>query len=210
LTYDGAEGVATVLEGVWLAIVTGALGLLTAGILALVNSWISARVGVDETLRRQRLELYPPLWSATAAVPRWPRVEITRTALEDLHRTLRSWYFNQGGLFLSDSARARYGDVQELIAALLAPGGDPADVLGSRRYEDLMETISALRTALAADLDTRRRKSFWEVWRRRQWHKSAAEKAQRRISRAGDAAPAFLTGDIAGGGKKPPLPISNI
>jgi pimeloyl-ACP methyl ester carboxylesterase len=44
---------------IWLAIITGLLGLLTAGFLALLNAWISARAGVDENLRSQRLELYP-------------------------------------------------------------------------------------------------------------------------------------------------------
>ena len=105
---------------VWLAIITGLLGLLAAGFLALLNAGISARAGVDETLRSQRLELYPKLWSATAAVSRWPRVDVTRGSLDELHRALRSWYYySNGGLFLSESARARYGDVQDLIDTLL-------------------------------------------------------------------------------------------
>jgi hypothetical protein len=83
---------------VWLAIITGLLGLLTAGFLALLNAWISARPGVDETLRSQRLELYPKLWSSTAAVSRWPRVDGTRGSLDELHRALRSWYYSNGGL----------------------------------------------------------------------------------------------------------------
>ena len=36
---------------VLLAIVTSVLALLTAGILGLVNGWISARAGIDENLR---------------------------------------------------------------------------------------------------------------------------------------------------------------
>jgi hypothetical protein len=169
---------------VWLAIITGVLGLLTAGILALLNSWIGTRSGIDENLRSQRLELYPALWSATAAVSRWPRVDLTRGTLEELHRTLRSWYYARGGLFLSGPARARYGDVQELIAALLTDNGNADDLLAEDWYTDLMKTASSLRTALTQDLDTRRRKSFWETRRRARWHAEEAKKAQTRISQA--------------------------
>lgn len=169
---------------VLLAIVTSVLALLTAGILALVNGWISARAGIDENLRSQRLELYPALWGATAAVSRWPRANISRDGLEELHSSLRSWYYAKGGLFLSDSARARYGDVQQLIATVLSHNGAATDMLVPSRYTDLMDTASALRTALTEDLDTRRRKSFWETRRRTRWHRAAAHNAQTRISRA--------------------------
>ena len=40
-------------------VITGVVGLVTAFILALVNSWISARAGTDETLRAERLNVYP-------------------------------------------------------------------------------------------------------------------------------------------------------
>jgi hypothetical protein len=169
---------------VWLAIITGLLGLLAAGILALLNSWIGTRSGIDENLRSQRLELYPGLWNATAAVSRWPRVDLTRSTLEELHRSLRSWYYAKGGIFLSGPARERYGDVQKLIGALLTHNGNADDVLAEDRYTDLMKTASSLRTALTQDLDTRRRKSFWDTRRRARWHADEAKKAQTRIARA--------------------------
>jgi hypothetical protein len=187
---------------VWLAIVTGVLSLVTAGFLALLNAWISARAGVDENLRSQRLELYPKLWSATAAVSRWPRVDVTRGSLEELHWALRSWYYARGGLFLSESARARYGDVQELIATPLEHKGDSADVLVVGGYTALMETASALRTALTEDLDTRRRKSFRENRRRSRWHRKAAREAQGRILRARKSERMFVARKNAERGKR--------
>jgi hypothetical protein len=169
-------------DKILLAIVTGVLGLT----LALVNSWISARAGIDETLRAQRLELevYPALWSDTKGVSRWPRVDVSRGSLEELHKTLRSWYYAKGGLFLSESARARYGEVQKLIDALLTHKGDPDCLLSEKAYTDLMETASAMRTALTQDLNTRRRQSFRETRRRARWHKSESSKAATRIQNA--------------------------
>lgn len=176
---------------VLLAIVTGFLGLLTAGVLALFNAWIGARAGTDENLRSERLEVYQKLWDATAAVSRWPRVVVTRGSLDELHGKLRSWYYSEGGLFLSESARERYGDFQELITVILTHKGDAADVLVEDRYTDLMETASALRTALTEDLDTRRRKSFWgNRWRSFQRRKKK-QKAKTRIFQARKAAPMF-------------------
>lgn len=150
-----------------LAVITAVLGLLTAGVLALINNWINVRAGVDEDLRERRLKEYPALWTATGAVSRWPRAVVNRSTLDELHRTLRSWYYAQGGLFLSEQSRARYGDVQQLIAAFLAADdGEATDVLAPIGYTDLMETASVLRVALTQDLDTRRRKSAWDNRRR--------------------------------------------
>jgi hypothetical protein len=167
--------------------VTAVLGLLTAGVLALVNAWITARAGVDEDLRTKRLEVYPSLWKATRAVSRWPRTDPTAADLDGLHRSLRAWYYGVGGLFMSESSRARYGDVQEMIAALLRRSPEAADHLRDDAYSDLMHITSALRTALTEDLDTRRRKSVRETLRRSRWHRQAARAARLRIERASQA-----------------------
>jgi hypothetical protein len=164
-----------------LAIVTAVLGLLTAGILALVNSAISARAGIDENLRDKRLAVYPALWTVSGAFSRWPEQTVTREALEKLHQDLRSWYYADGGIFLSETARARYGDVQELIAELLKDGGGPHDVLEHASYTDLKLTASAMRTALTEDLNTRRRPSLWQKWQRWRRHRRFAREAKARI-----------------------------
>lgn len=192
---------------VWITIITALLGLLTAGFLALVNSWVGTRAGIDENLRTQRLDVYPALWKATAVVSRWPRTDVTRGELTLLHKALRAWYFDTGGLFLSESARARYGDVQKLVAALLEHKGDPTEVLIPDRYTDLMETASALRTALTEDLDTRKRKSLRETRRRSRWHDTAESQAKETISLAKQAASPFqpaLTPPVASA-QRPPL-----
>ena len=174
------------------AIVTGMLALLSAGVLALLNSWISVRAGKDENLRSQRLEFYPTLWSATEVLSRWHRIDVTRDTLEELQQTLRSWYYTKGGLFLSESTAARYDDVQELIASLLAHNGDPADVLVQDRYTDLMATTSALRTALTLDLNTWRRTSLRENLRRSRWHARTAKQATKRITQATTSASTWM------------------
>jgi hypothetical protein len=178
-----------------LAVVTAVLGLLTAGVLALINSWITTRAGIDVDLRSQRLKVYPTLWKATCAVSRWPRMKITRGQLEKLHEIYRSWYYDEGGLFLSESARARYGDVQQLIATLLEHQSPREYVLVEDLYTELMLTTSALRTALTEDLDTRRRRSVLETWRRSHWHNEAAKEAKARIKLARENKSAFAVAE---------------
>jgi len=167
-----------------LAILTGLLGLLSAAALALLNSGITARAGIDENLRSERLKAYPALWESSGAVSWWPRQDVPRASLEALHQNLRSWYYSTGGLFLSEAARARYGEVQEHIEALLRHPARATDSLGPTAYDDLFHTASALRTALTQDLDTRRRKSYREERRRARWHAQAAAEAEIRIERA--------------------------
>jgi len=167
-----------------LALITAVVGLVTAAVLALVNSWISARAGVDENLREKRLAVYPALWTASAAFSRWPEQTATRASLEALHDRLRIWYYDEGGLFLSTVARARYGDVQELIAALVAAPGHADGRLNHHRYADLRDTASALRTALTEDLDTRRRRSIMDQRRRHSRHKNFHAQARARIEKA--------------------------
>jgi uncharacterized integral membrane protein len=53
------------MSGVWKAV----FAMITALILTLVNSAISARAVIDQYLREQRLELYPPLWNASSHIP---------------------------------------------------------------------------------------------------------------------------------------------
>ena len=166
-----------------------ALGSAVA--LALFNSWITSRAGIDQELRAKRLEVYPPLWLATSRVPRWPREEISREALEQLHRDLRTWYYSTGGMFLSKRARDRYGDVQKLIETLLKQDGEPTAILTEERYVDLMDAVSSLRTGLTEDLDTRRRTTLAERARRLWWHRKAGRKARRRRKKATDDRAAF-------------------
>jgi hypothetical protein len=71
-----------------------------------------------------------------------------------------------------------------LIETLLSHTEDPAYLLAVDAYTDLMETASTMRTALAEDLDTRRRKSSVETWLRRLRHVRAKYKAQKRTDAA--------------------------
>ena len=162
-------------------VITGIAGVIVASSIALVRGAIASRGKENEELRTWRLKAYPAVWKLTSTVPRWPRSNATYQELWSLHYALRDWYYNSGGLYLSENARARYGDMQELLDAYLddrardddAPVPRPASGMAWAQspYKALMDACSAFRTGLTEDLSTRRSRSIlWAavLWRRHQ------------------------------------------
>ena len=148
------------------------------------DSWLGARSKITEELRKDREPSYRMVWERTEVVSTWPRTDATYADLERLHRYLRSWYYTVGGLYLSENARARYGDVQELIGAHLDyPLGELEEDLPPGAYKDIMETCSAFRTSLTEDLESRRQRSL--VWTMQRWrlHRRQRRKARRRLAK---------------------------
>ena len=163
-------------------IVAGLVGAAATAVLAILNSYLSSRTQVAEEVRKARLESYPKLWRLTSLLSVWPRTDPKLEHLKRLHRDLRRWYFDIGGLYLSENARDRYGEVQEILALVLAnfdsleyPNGQPS----GKTYEDLRDTCSALRHALTEDLETRAQRSVLRsvrlIWRHR-WQGQQAKK----------------------------------
>jgi hypothetical protein len=55
---------------------------------------------IDADLRKRRIDAYTPLWKATALLPQWPRAtDVTYAKLQELSVTLRTWYFDVGGMY---------------------------------------------------------------------------------------------------------------
>jgi hypothetical protein len=133
---------------------------------AVVNGALATRAKVNEEMRELRLASYPLLWQLSSRFSRWPRVTNSYAELGELHAWFRSWYYEAGGLHLSENSRARYGDVQELLAAHLGAAeghelpGQSAGAIPDGVYTSLMDACSALRTALTEDLESRRQRSL--------------------------------------------------
>lgn len=150
-----------------------------------LDSWLGGRSKVIEELREDRLRSYTLVWERTATLSAWPRTNATYHDLKDLHLYLRCWYFNVGGLYLSENARGRYGEMQELIARHLSQCETLDEQLGTAAYKDLMDACSAFRTAITEDLESRRQRSlFWTIGRWR-LHQKQGRAAQARLERAG-------------------------
>lgn len=111
---------------------------------------------IDLDLRARRLNVYPELWKLTAMLPKWPRAkDVTYEKLTGFSETLKKWYFETGGMYLSRATHYKaYSPLQDTIAEVLARHS--SGPISDQDYDTVREKCSALRTALTEDIESRR------------------------------------------------------
>jgi hypothetical protein len=146
------------------AITAAVVGGVVSIVVSFAAGALTYRTKVDEALRDKRLTLYKDLWRKTGLLPKWPRrSDLTYEQLEEFSQELRKWYFDEGGIFLSEKARGTYGKLQDAIGEVLTPA--PKGVVSQRDGKDVYEIVRArcsdLRSQLARDLLSRRGAHSW-------------------------------------------------
>lgn len=107
----------------------------------------------DADLRRDRIGVYKRLWTLLQPLARYaPPGEFSFSKGHELATALRAWYFEEGGLFLSEPARDAYFALQDALKALDGPS---ADAVPAETLKALMDVGSTLRTHLSEDVGTR-------------------------------------------------------
>jgi len=141
--------VAAVTSGLASAVVAGALTYVTA--VLKIRRDLAAQYDAD--LRRDRIAVYKQLWSKLEPLAKYaPAKALTCDDAHGLAAALRSWYFEEGGLFLSEPARNAYFGLQE---ALKTVSEHSKQRLPDPMLALLMERGSELRTQLTRDVGTR-------------------------------------------------------
>ena len=127
------------------AIIAGSVSLVVSSVAA---AWMQRRKlesDYDAALRAERLAEYRKLWQLMEPIGWYGRHEITSKSAKKLLADLDHWYFEGGGLLLSDIS---YESFEELLRALDQYDGVP---------EHLRPVGSKLRTAVAYDIGGRKR-----------------------------------------------------
>jgi hypothetical protein len=143
-----------------IAIVSGVVSGLGA---AALSGWVTLRkvrrdleAAYDSDLRGKRLDHYLALWPRFSCLAITKREMLTHAVLQDFSDDLRSWYFNEGGLFMSRASQYFYNQLQRKIASSLSAGEDLDEGdLGEVRF-----LASSLRTRLTEDIGSRRSSMF--------------------------------------------------
>lgn len=127
------------------AIIAGSISLLVSSVVAAWAQRKKLESDYDAILRTERLAEYRKLWQITEPIGWYGKHAITSKTAKKLLSDLDHWYFEGGGLLLSDIS---YKSFEELLRALNEYDGVP---------EHLRPVGSKLRTSLAYDIGGRKR-----------------------------------------------------
>src|SRR5687768_3027011 len=144
-------------EKVIISIASASFGAVITYVVAILKLRRELEYKYDMDLRDKRLPQYLELWRLLEEVPKYARP--SQLTVDDLHKltaSLRQWYFQKGGLFLSDKSRDAYFALQDEIKDALASNKSPQLEVDEKTYEVLRKAGSFLRAALARDVGTRR------------------------------------------------------
>ncbi len=145
-------------------IITGLVSFVSAAILTYLGTRTKIRLDLeaeyDKDLRKARIDPYSKLWSSLQPLAKYSRPgPVTLQALSDLSVEMRRWYFDVGGIYLSEKSRPAYFTLQETIRRKII---DPQfqskkDLeLDEKTFESVRIKGSELRAALAWDIGSRR------------------------------------------------------
>ena len=135
----------------WVGFISGLVGAVIGGITTWWRLNRELRHGYDRALTSERLLVYRKLWALTEIAPRYrlfkpPSPKELRTAQESLH----DWFFNTGGLFLSQPARDAYFCLQN--ALLRAEWASTDDEKTEDMEQRLLDAGEDLRRQLVQDV----------------------------------------------------------
>lgn len=124
---------------------------------------VKQRLQIDQHLRERREAVYKLVWDITRQLPAYPPdADASRMVLKTLNEQLRDWYFDGGGMYLSEPAAFAYRNLQQGLLAQWA-GKDLDEKLlraGADDYEPARRLCSAFRTELTRDLLSRQVQYF--------------------------------------------------
>ena len=138
--------------------------LVVGALVGIISTYISAKqkfrddlqAKFNESLHQSRVNTYQKLWEQLQVLAKYARpYPVTHHRLRKLAEDLRKWYFEVGGLFLTDNSRDAYFALHDSIVAELAKKIPEDQELSDPSFETIREKGSALRTNLSADLRSR-------------------------------------------------------
>lgn len=140
------------------ALVVAIVVAVVSAVLGGIGTYFAARrdlqLKFDASLRDLRIEAYKALWKELELLAKYGRPDLlSKSEAQQLRGTLRTWYFQTGGLVLSTQTRQDYFALLDGLEIVIA-GSD--NILGEEDDEFLRVLGSRLRTAMTRDVGTRR------------------------------------------------------
>lgn len=138
-----------------------------AGLVSAVVTYLSTRAKVrldlaaeyDKDLQESRLECYKELWAMLEPLARYGCVEkVTYTVIRSISDKSRTWYFQRGGIYLTERSRKPYFKWKASMQPVLDSTNfaNHPDTEITSQLEPILMAASTLRTALSEDIGTKR------------------------------------------------------
>lgn len=137
-------------------------GVIVGAIISAIATWRIATATIaaahEGEKYRQRLAAYQSLWSQTQRIRRTPEDDDRSiVALKQTLDQLDAWYFQTGGLLLTDDARKSYFALLGLIQERLSLG--PMEV-SENDYSKIFQAATDLRRVTATEVLGRTQNDF--------------------------------------------------
>lgn len=143
-------------DQITLVLISAAIGGIVSFIGAVINNTLEKRTKVDESLRDSRIKVYKTLWKKMELLPKWPKsTNVTYEKLNNFSVELKDWYFDGGGMYLSEKARKAYGNLQEVVSNVVGKGKE--GTITDDEYKLVRGKCGLLRTEITKDLQSRSR-----------------------------------------------------
>jgi len=136
------------------------LTLLVGGLLgAMIKNWYDYKAMVYRSLWEKRYETYKRMFSLTGILPLYPeKAKVTYEQLIKAGKEMRDWYFEEGGLLLTEQSRHFYFEVQRKIREVVnTRTKESRSQYVTDDYDTMQQKFSDLRTEMTNDLMSRRR-----------------------------------------------------
>ena len=125
-------------------------------IINLSFSWAAPQKQVmDSDMLARRRNAYTDLWSILKPFARYDLpTPITLAVLQQVTVQMRDWYFDLGGLLLSEHCRVPYFEFKDMLKEYLSNPNRPAEApFDEAAMHELIEGASRLRASLRKDIE---------------------------------------------------------
>jgi hypothetical protein len=142
-------------------LISGAITAVVTYFATLAKARLDLSIEYDKELRQERLKAYQDLWKRLEPLaPYSPKKPLTHELVKSTSEDLRDWYFEFGGIYLSQECRGPYFALKESMQKIIDSPNlmkEKSKTLASENADILRKQGSILRTALSDDIGTRRR-----------------------------------------------------
>ncbi len=153
---------ATAIGSALLGLVTGMIGTYVG---AVVKFRKDLEADYDKDLRNRRIEAYKSLWKLLQFLARYDRPKpLTAPLLHELSVAMRQWYFEVGGIFVSEETRTTYFELKDLLSPYSSARYDADKCLDNEpEVQLILNKARDLRSHLTHDIGTRKSPAIKEA-----------------------------------------------